>query len=767
MSDVKLDLEPLDLEPIEESQAELDLEPLELEPLEESQEVSGLESGARGLLQGATLGFADEIAGGIESLFTDKTYEQARDESRKNFATAQEANPLTYGAGELGGGIGTMLIPGLGAAKLAKGATMGAKLAAGAKAGAKLGGLYAAGSSVEDSAAGVAGDTLKGAAGGAVLSAAMPALFGSMGRGATFADKAKKLATAGGTGAAIGAGLDLAAGGEDDLVQSALLGGTGALAAKTLLGAGRVIGDSPFGTTMGQLYRHGAEKGKSVMDKAAFDATESKYFNEVADYTKKAGQKVSDFFRQFEGNKSLLQADRELKKAGTQAKLAALADQADDAVRGTEKSLKGLFNVIEDTADSRGLKFRPAQDTEGFISKMYDPKGTSALRRLPDSEKSRIVETLRNDNFTGEVGFKDAKALKSTIDELISEYSKQGAGPVKAELAQLRSSVVDRISQDLSTQGADDLAQELGKVNKQWGALQQAKDTLSIAGDDAASLIKGRSAREKLFRRLGVDEGLFAADDLDSLARELGTEGSEVSAVLGQARNTAEALRALKARYPASQLADDAINAMDDATRAQETPIRNLVNKLKLRQTDPIRGGTSELTPDAAIRQVSDALEQQVKVSDKASQGTRLQSLLDDTRPLLGDEATDTFLKKAEPLAEELDLIRPYLKDSTTQADIGPRGLVRTAVDGADKLIGRSFNATGKVVYDTKQFAKSITNNENLQALQRRAEALGLTRLTNLFTSMAAKSSTERNALLFTLMQRPDLRQELDQLSEE
>lgn len=86
---------------------------------QEQPDVSMLESGARGVAQGLSLGFADEITGGIESLFTDKSYEQARDESRAAYEQAEEANPLSYGAGNIAGAVGTAVVAPLGAASLA------------------------------------------------------------------------------------------------------------------------------------------------------------------------------------------------------------------------------------------------------------------------------------------------------------------------------------------------------------------------------------------------------------------------------------------------------------------------------------------------------------------------------------------------------------------------------------------------------------------------------------------------------------------------
>lgn len=130
---------------------------------------------ARGAAQGITLGFADEIAGLVESAFTGKTYRQARDESRAAFARAQLANPKAYFAGE----IGSALVPGLGAAKAIKAG--GTALQAGLRA-AKIGGLSGAGASEADltrgDVGGLARDVAIGGAASGVLGAGAVKLFG-------------------------------------------------------------------------------------------------------------------------------------------------------------------------------------------------------------------------------------------------------------------------------------------------------------------------------------------------------------------------------------------------------------------------------------------------------------------------------------------------------------------------------------------------------------------------------------------------------------
>lgn len=88
-----------------------------------SPDISKTESALRGAAQGATLGFADELAGAGETagktLLGDeqiedivKNYKKHRDESRKNFKLAEETNPKTYLAGNVGGGLATALVPG-------------------------------------------------------------------------------------------------------------------------------------------------------------------------------------------------------------------------------------------------------------------------------------------------------------------------------------------------------------------------------------------------------------------------------------------------------------------------------------------------------------------------------------------------------------------------------------------------------------------------------------------------------------------------------
>ena len=76
---------------------------------------SGLGSTAMGVIGGISLDFADEIGGGLMSLFGDGTYTDYRDQLRAEFEQARADNPKSYMAGE----IGSAFVPGLNVASAA------------------------------------------------------------------------------------------------------------------------------------------------------------------------------------------------------------------------------------------------------------------------------------------------------------------------------------------------------------------------------------------------------------------------------------------------------------------------------------------------------------------------------------------------------------------------------------------------------------------------------------------------------------------------
>ena len=144
---------------------------------------SQLESLGRGALQGVSLGFSDELygagAGAYDKLFGEGdfsgTYAKERDAVREANSRAREANPGTYFAGEIGGGVALplgALRNGYKTAQLAN-AGLKARSAAAAKTGFKYGAAYGLGTA-EGDVGDQALQTAGGAIGGGVTGGLLP-----------------------------------------------------------------------------------------------------------------------------------------------------------------------------------------------------------------------------------------------------------------------------------------------------------------------------------------------------------------------------------------------------------------------------------------------------------------------------------------------------------------------------------------------------------------------------------------------------------------
>lgn len=181
----------------------------------EKPQVSRVESLGRGAIQGASLGFSDELLGGLAAaggtFFGDfnygDNYRRVRDQNRAGNEAARAANPGTYLTGEIGGSVAvpfgaaraaasaprmvqsaaraTGIVP-----EIAGAATFGQRVGQGARMGAGYGGLYGLGNSEADLTQGEIGkaamDAGKGAAIGTVLGGAtVPAVdaVAAVGRG--------------------------------------------------------------------------------------------------------------------------------------------------------------------------------------------------------------------------------------------------------------------------------------------------------------------------------------------------------------------------------------------------------------------------------------------------------------------------------------------------------------------------------------------------------------------------------------------------------
>jgi len=192
------DLLDLGFEPIESSDESQELSALGFEPIVtdiEGDKPSQTDALLRGLAQGATADWADEIIGGVEvagsTVFGEdkladivENYRKYRDESREATKQAREAHPGTFTTGQVGGGIATALIPGT---AIAKAPSLLGKIASGAKFGAAYGALGGAGASEAEieQPLDLATDIGTGALTGATVGGVLPLAGATASRAAT------------------------------------------------------------------------------------------------------------------------------------------------------------------------------------------------------------------------------------------------------------------------------------------------------------------------------------------------------------------------------------------------------------------------------------------------------------------------------------------------------------------------------------------------------------------------------------------------------
>lgn len=138
-------------------------------------DISGVESAARGAAQGVSFGFADEVVGAVkaggdvlEEVMSGNTtnpfadlsasYSKYKNEYRANDRAAEDLNPKSYIAGQVGGSVASTMLPGGVFAKLASNTW---------KAGTAAGVLQGIGASESETLGGIASDALvSGAVGG-------------------------------------------------------------------------------------------------------------------------------------------------------------------------------------------------------------------------------------------------------------------------------------------------------------------------------------------------------------------------------------------------------------------------------------------------------------------------------------------------------------------------------------------------------------------------------------------------------------------------
>jgi hypothetical protein len=147
--------------------------PSDPEPTGTPQEADGVGAALLGLGDSVTFGYLDEMSAGLDSLLTNKTYDQALQDNRATMDKASGDHPLASVAGSVAGAF----VPGAGLMKGAKVLSKAGLLAKAGATGAIGGALYGSGSADGngvDRTIGAAIGGAAGAAGGLALQGAAP-----------------------------------------------------------------------------------------------------------------------------------------------------------------------------------------------------------------------------------------------------------------------------------------------------------------------------------------------------------------------------------------------------------------------------------------------------------------------------------------------------------------------------------------------------------------------------------------------------------------
>ena len=478
---------------------------------------SKMESLGRGALQGATFGFADEasasLGAALQKVAGDpESYADVRrrylDEERAGYRGAQESNPKTYLAGQIGGGIASTAIT---APLLPAATTLGGATASGAAYGA----LYGLGESEADLTKGEVGraaaDTAIGGALGGALGAAGYGLakgFGAIGR--RVMDRWR--GTPGGTTSAAGKAAGNVA---TNLDEPSMIGGgqtirtatekanalqdewSGMLGEKMRLRPSQITGDpalalaeskvSQFPQTM---MRAQAEDAKRLSQSAKIL---DMYVDGIAKDPSRLGR--SDVGEQLTG---------------------AVQRHIDDLVATRSRVAGELFGEVDQIAGrQRIVKMgETAQTIAGLIDEMRSPLSTGQSR-------AAIAEL---EGLSKSLGSDDAMFTARELQNALSDWGKKAAssGDTFKDMDRATS---QRISKQIFAALQSDLDNAAGsaEAGAAGQALARARDsyrTMSQAIDEAST---------DTVRRLLKAGGTDSADKIT--ARLLSSSPDEVSGV--------------------------------------------------------------------------------------------------------------------------------------------------------------------------------------------------------------------------------------------
>lgn len=744
---------------------------------------SFIEAASKGLAEGLTLGFDDELAGILEAggqsigvkgagapnlsdieLQTPKglnlqelmsAYKSARDKRRELSSKAQQAHPGTFLAANLGGA----LLPNP-AGLLAKGGTKGA---------AALGGLAGLGMSESDltegDITGAAKDIGTGAILGTALSKVMPANMSGTLAGAGLG---------GATGAATGLAQDNIT--ADDMVNRTLTG--------AMVGAG-----------VGAAGQAGVKGIKSLIGKIAPEKMQTAYQAGLAGENLLSKQGYENVLKEAEDvtstlAKPILNEKQRQQEIATKAKLL-FDEQTNDTVTNFQKQMDDLLakqKLLEenytasqtskisqartelaknraDIADSINTDLNKMNKSNMMdlnnIYKAADEAGATvntvdALSKFKDNVtevSERALEKLTS--YEGDIPLTKLRTLKELMFNLTENGTSADKRLAREAYASLNDTAITSLSQNETTAN---LAQALSQANQKARALINFNDEFAkyASAEDAkskANLLLEKLQKAKAQAKSEADVKSIAEAQMYERAMTPALEkvNPELAQTVGMAaddlRLSNEAINQIPTKLDTSDIQARYKLLQDKLAEAK-------AQKIPVDETEKLFSNFSN-DEKALMSQIRPLLKKVDTQSGDLNAEAKLKQIFEAYKNTHGDQKSNELLSKMQKLADKIDIVGA----SDAMTDIPNSASTYGIVKAIKSFLPKAANVAGTAVKKVDEAL--ISGAKNLDGYI--SKVGGKTDATsNLVKSMLMKIKEmpvqKQDAAMFALLQNPAYR---------
>lgn len=768
------DLDPKDIEvvsePDEQPVARLsDLDPSQIEVVEsEEPKPSKLESLGRGARQGATMGFADELSGAVgtgldvgqrllnelglagpspsqigEQLKskgvtgdvgptdTMEMYQTLRDEERAAEKAAMEANPLTYGAGTVAGGIAASpLMPSALTAPIqaAKGAGLGARVAAGAASAIPTGLVAGAGLSEADLTQG----NIKGLG--------------------------EDILTGGLTGAAVGGAIPLA----------------GATLGKTKQAAGAI-----FPEQMKEAFKKG-QAGIDITSPEFYEETTKKALQTSEDIAAPIIQKIEK--QQATNAAKVAQLDDQLNALNKQTENAVklgearqIAQNADD-IKAIDKETVGLAKNIQkrvfDVKKELGKQYDEidaAAEATGVIPENRDIIGNfqetlTNMSGLPETEVNSIMKKM-----IPVLGDRTIQGFRNT-KQALSNYFEHANPVVRRAAKQAYSNLKTNYANDLTQAGHGGIANRLADTNKRWSAVNELEE--QFLSNLKPSRVTGEiEASPDTIRAISKAGGKNAIEmaETEQLGKLMNVLDPE------QAQQTMSQMQQMAGRVAEAKAFKPEVPVLPNPEVAR---LEAMLAQAKLEKPKAIPGLDVSTSNPAALKDELLSLipKVNIKSGDEVAE-KRIAQIFDFIKKEQGEEAANKLQQEVSGLAKDINLRnlankqRDKLPGTLTEVGEKVAGGALGLANKAGMMVTQPRNTTKLKDTVLKKGVKTLTEStpEQLDEVATAMQTLGPegAGFAKVLSEAKSKNVNSKNAIIFGLMQQPKFREMLRKLNGE